>query len=404
MTAPQLPDCHPAAELFPLLNDTDLADLAADIEANGLLESIWYDTDGLLLDGRNRWRACQAANVEPTSRVYDGDEPTSFVLSLNMQRRHLTTGQKAMVAVDALPLLEAEARERQSTMARKGYEDPDQPEQVCADLHTPPAGRSTDKAAEAAGTSGRAVAQAKRVTTQAPDLAEQVRAGGLSLNAAEEQLKRRAAEKETENTRSEQMQAVPANASGDSWWMFHGDFRDRLTELPPQSVDLLITEPPAPAEFMPMVSGLASKAERVLAESGVAVVLIDPIFLQQVLDGMGGRSLKYGWVYAQPTETETKVMPRHVLSGWRMWVAWSNGPWPQDRLTWHPDLVGRDGGSAVEDLVAALSPKGGTVCDPFTGAGWFGVAALSLGRRFVGAEMDSAKFQAATGALQVASA
>jgi ParB-like chromosome segregation protein Spo0J len=57
---------HPIADLFPMMTDEELADLAADIKANGLLHPIVVDKEGALIDGRNRARACEIAGVEPT--------------------------------------------------------------------------------------------------------------------------------------------------------------------------------------------------------------------------------------------------------------------------------------------------------------------------------------------------
>jgi ParB-like chromosome segregation protein Spo0J len=91
---------HPVAELFPLLPSTELDALAADIQANGLREPIWRHRDGRIIDGRNRWLACQMAGVECPCRVFMGDdaELLQFVLSMNLRRRHLDESQRAMVA------------------------------------------------------------------------------------------------------------------------------------------------------------------------------------------------------------------------------------------------------------------------------------------------------------------
>ena len=53
-------EAHPAAELFPLMDNVALAALIRDIKENGLQEPIllW---EGKILDGRNRLKACERA-------------------------------------------------------------------------------------------------------------------------------------------------------------------------------------------------------------------------------------------------------------------------------------------------------------------------------------------------------
>jgi ParB-like chromosome segregation protein Spo0J len=95
MTERQL---HPACAAFPAMPEKELAELADDVKARGLIDPITVMPDGAILDGRNRWLACERAGVEPTTTVYQGDDPIRFVISRNLKRRHLTRGQRVMIA------------------------------------------------------------------------------------------------------------------------------------------------------------------------------------------------------------------------------------------------------------------------------------------------------------------
>ncbi|KKL87285.1 hypothetical protein LCGC14_1936200, partial [marine sediment metagenome] len=66
-------ESHPIADLFPLMEAADLDDLAADIREHDLREAIWLHPDGSILDGRNRFRACEIAGVEPRFQTWHGE-------------------------------------------------------------------------------------------------------------------------------------------------------------------------------------------------------------------------------------------------------------------------------------------------------------------------------------------
>lgn len=102
---------HPAADLFPLLGDEALAELTADIKAHGLRHEI-VTYQGAVLDGRNRLRACELADVDPRFEEFHGTDPVAYVVSANLQRRHLNESQRAMLGGRLMPILREEAKAR----------------------------------------------------------------------------------------------------------------------------------------------------------------------------------------------------------------------------------------------------------------------------------------------------
>lgn len=88
---------HPLCELFPPMDEEDFARLVEDIRQNGLIEPIIVYEGDTILDGRNRFAACQEAGVKPVFAEFVGQDPVAFVFSKNLSRRHLNESQRAML-------------------------------------------------------------------------------------------------------------------------------------------------------------------------------------------------------------------------------------------------------------------------------------------------------------------
>jgi N6-adenosine-specific RNA methylase IME4/ParB-like chromosome segregation protein Spo0J len=88
---------HPLANNFPPIEGPEFDALVDDIATHGLHDPIVI-LDEQILDGRNRYRACLEAGVEPTFVLFEGDDPVAFVISVNVKRRHLDESRRAYVA------------------------------------------------------------------------------------------------------------------------------------------------------------------------------------------------------------------------------------------------------------------------------------------------------------------
>lgn len=220
---------HPIANVFPLMEGEEFRELAQDIEKNGQQQPILTFEDKIL-DGRNRYRACLEAGEEPWVERWQGDSPVEAVLSLNLHRRHLSSSQRAMIAERMLEHLEEEAKKRRAATLKQNASVPEKmPERETGqkvpekspevpESRGQPLGnslpneesaddrKSVSQAAKLTGTNRQYVSDAKKLRQEAPEQAERVERGEMSISAAkkERQAKtKREPEKSPEPTASD---------------------------------------------------------------------------------------------------------------------------------------------------------------------------------------------------------
>jgi adenine-specific DNA methylase len=232
--------------------------------------------------------------------------------------------------------------------------------------------------------------QFKRIAEQAPDLSEKVRSGSLALDRAERIIRDRDAEQRRIVQARLEAEQSEVKTTVD---IRHGDFRDTLADL--TDVDAIITDPPYPHEFIPLLGDLATWADKVLGPDGILAVLIGQTYLPEVyrlLDA--GRP--YRWTGCYLTSGPGYVShPRRVSSNWKPLIVYGGGPRFADVIRsegtdahakslhkWGQDY------NAFHTIIERLTERGQTVADPFMGAGTTLLAAHALGRNTVGCDVD----------------
>jgi ParB-like chromosome segregation protein Spo0J len=182
---------HPLAELFPLMEGKVFEDLCADIKKNGLIEPI-VTLDDMILDGRNRQRACEQAGIPPYYVRFDqlggaDATPWEYVAAKNLLRRDLTADQRAMIATrmdDVVSKLKAEAKARQRAAGGR------KPPLAAARTQAPGKGKrnpsTRDQLAKIGRVSTRKIRQAEKVkrSPKRQELEPQVLAGSKTLAQA----------------------------------------------------------------------------------------------------------------------------------------------------------------------------------------------------------------------------
>jgi site-specific DNA-methyltransferase (adenine-specific) len=256
-TAEQLKN-HPAADAWPMMDDDRYAELRADIEMNGQREPITL-CDGMILDGRNRHRACVELGIEPETRDHVGD-PWAFAWSLNGERRDLEATVRALIhrrcqegsekwakrlakiAEEGNRKKSEAAKEQPRTasgkMAAKPVADHSDPPPVKADKHPAREARAAEAKVSPA-TMARADQIAKR-----PDLEKKVVAGEMKPAEALREIRSEKRRKELEQA----AEAAKASHSSDrpAWSLLNMDVLDGLEAVRDEHgpARLIFTDPP----------------------------------------------------------------------------------------------------------------------------------------------------------------
>jgi len=181
---------HEYANLFPMMQDTELLDIIKDMRENG------YDAgspvvlyEGKILDGRNRSKAAEMAGVVPSFVEYEGADPLAFVIRHNLHRRHLNESQRGVVA---------------SRLANMGEGRP----KNTISIDTVSKSVSMERAAEMLNVGRATVARVKAIEKAAPELIEKIENGEMTAGRAWTETKRKEIKADLENIEAQEVKAL----------------------------------------------------------------------------------------------------------------------------------------------------------------------------------------------------
>lgn len=157
---------HPYTALFPMMEGEEAAEFGKDVADNGIHDPVTLDMLNRILDGRNREKYGRKAGVKvPAIRIdLPDDKVLDWVLSKNLHRRHLTTGQRAVIAKEI------------ANMGEGGDHS--------AKLPSGAAAVSQAAAAKALNVSTRSVTTVAAIKKRSPSLHADVKAGKITLGKA----------------------------------------------------------------------------------------------------------------------------------------------------------------------------------------------------------------------------
>jgi len=177
-----------------------------------------------------------------------------------------------------------------------------------------------------------------------------------------------------------------------------GDFRELVKQLDNESIDLIVTDPPYPKEFLLLWSDLAKEAKRLLKPSGFLISYSGQMYLPQVMN-MLAEYLDYYWLgmlyHKGPTGQRFEV---NMWNRAKPILFYQNPPrkpqskWLEDVIeSEKPDKAKHEWGQSinpVSKLIECFSFEGETVLDPFAGGGTTIEACILLKRQCYACETD----------------
>jgi len=158
---------------------------------------------------------------------------------------------------------------------------------------------------------------------------------------------------------------------------------DLSKHVKPDSIDLIITEPPCKEEDIDLFDQLGEFARHALKDGAPCVVISGNRFLPDFIE-MLRANLDYCWTLSfNSAEGVYEALGASIDTRWKPILVFSKG---EPNLKAFADVFG-----SLEEIVESMSYEGETICDPFCGEGSIGKICLEKKRGFIGSDIDVEK-------------
>ena len=412
-------------QLWPL-TPQEFNNLEQSILTEGCRENLilWNDT---LIDGHNRYHICQKHNLPYTTvrKEFDSIEQVLKWIDMNqLSRRNITDEQRTILfgRISRINKMENDGKRNNN-----GSTDPMSTDQ-----------KSQQKSANELNVSIRTLYRAEQYLDAIEDLERntsskiinEILNGELKiakkdvvkiskLDSIDQanvivELQRRTKGKVKHQSLTEAIRNVKIKEKathGKSVVLNHklidlrlGDFTEVLNDLPDNSVDLILTDPPYDYKYIDCWSKLAEFAEKKLVDGGFLICYSGQLYLPEVINRVLKGGLKCYWIgvchhdagVGQRFETNMLNRSKPILFFYkgnkRIQSKWledlqHSGNQDKDYHIWGQST------DVFEKIINTFEPK--NVCDPFTGGGTTAIACLKQNIQFIGSEIEEQSYNVA---------
>lgn len=389
------------AALVPPLTQNEYTILKNSIKkSNGNIVPITINQDRIILDGHHRYRACLELDLTAKIEVkeFDGTiEQKEIIIDLNLNRRQLNDFQKAELGYKLHEIEKERARVRQLTHLK------DVKEKLLplgSNDHNGEKGSVTEILSRRSNVSPKTYQRATKIIELGSDEVKQkLREGKTTISKEYQKIQK-------EQKKRQLMSKVPKMELPENCQLFHGDFEEIGKNIPDNSIDLIFTDPPYGSEGLEIYEKLGRLANRVLKQGGSLVTYAGQYYLNRVFKILEPLGLKYWWIIAvRHKGPHANVHQRSIFANWKPLLWYVKGE-SANNLRYFidyvesmiPDKISHDWEQSIveaEHTIKELTQENQIVLDVLMGSGTTGEAALKLGRKFIGIEIDEQHFKIA---------
>ena len=393
-------------QLLPPLSEEEYNALKEDIAKRGVLVPVEYDEDGNILDGHHRVKICEELGIKNWPSVVrigmSEEEKTEHVLALNLDRRHLTQEQRAKLRLDlhskglSTRKIATILGEDHSTIVKTI-----QKARTGGEISPPPVITGTD-GKQYPATRPKPTPKPYVIVDKPKDIERVVKA----VDTAEGTIPAKRVElKQLEKIAREAKKPVFEEINvieNPNIKLYNCDFRE--LDIKPESIDLILTDPPYPKEFLPLWGDLAKFAKEKLKDHGYLIAYSGQYHMPEVINYLISE-LDYVWTFCLYHVGNTQIVNNvNVMCRWKPILIFQKGrsrfkQTIQDYIEFdrkekaHHDW--QQGLPAIQKFIEHFTNPGDIVCDPFSGSGTVALACKNTGRSFIGSEIDTESYNVA---------
>ena len=381
-------------ELIPALTAEEFKQLEENILKDGIRDPLvlW---NGYLIDGHNRYQIAFKHGLEykTIDKEFDSELDVKIWMVKNQfGRRNLEDFVKGELMKTLEDLEKQKGKDKQLQTLKQGVDIP-----VLSIIDKTEKHNTQKIVAEKLGWSTGKKAQFDVVVKKAPEeIKEKLRSGEVSINQVYQDIKKE--EKQIEKQiKIDLIKEKAIDFKNDDIEIHNIDFRE--LKINTGTIDLILTDPPYPAEFLHLWKDLFIMAKKVLKPNGFLIAYSGQMYLDKIFQFANEAGLDYYWMINIEFTKKPLVHGRKVLNEWKPILVFQNGLKQHDKvfsdkikMSYNErELHDLNWGQTVEPfefLLDRFSNEMDLVFEPFAGTGTTLVACKNKKRRCIGTEIE----------------